>query len=146
MVKLRDIIAFTLLSAGSPLAGYADTEDDSTTSIAPTIDTLKICEAYLPGIGDGIYLDLPDNEFMGLDSLYRNYLLKSDSGRKIAYGLMSRHNVLYGVFINGADLEDPKRRYKKAAMLAMQVLQDSSFVIKITAKKETDFEDFLRDY
>lgn len=72
-----------------------------------------------------------------------NYILKSDSGKRIAYGLMSRQNVLYGVFIKNANLEDSKMRHKKAAMLAMQALQDSSFVIKITAKKETDFEDFF---
>ena len=69
-----------------------------------------------------------------------SYILKSDSGKRIAYGLMSRQNVLYGVFIKNANLEDSKMRHKKAAMLAMQ---DSSFVIKITAKKETDFEDFF---
>jgi len=56
MVKLRDIIAFTLLSAGSPLASYANGEDDSTVVITPVIDTLKICEAYFPGIGMGFIL------------------------------------------------------------------------------------------
>ena len=107
-------------------------------------DTLRISEVNFPYIGSGLYFDLPPNRISDADSSYRNYIMESEEG--LAYGLISRDNIIYGIFIRGAELDDFPPSPNRVARSIMEGFGDSLFVTKIVPRRETDFDKFLENY
>lgn len=106
-------------------------------------DTLKVCQANLPEIGDGIYFDLPDNQTVGLDSSDANYLYTTMS-RGSSYGLIGKNNKLYGVFLKKSVSDSNSVR--NLANAIDRELSGSVLVARYVTMKETDFDEFLSGY
>lgn len=107
-------------------------------------DTLKISEVNFPYIGSGLYFDLPPNRVSDEDSSYRNYVMRTKNG--LVYGLISTDNIIYGIFIRSAKLDDFFPSPKRVARSIMEGFGDSLFVTKVVPRRETDFDEFLENY
>lgn len=107
-------------------------------------DTLKISEVYSPYLGSGLYFDLPLVRISDDETYYRNYLIRSKNG--LVCGLISRDNIIYGIFVKDAKLGDFSPRPNRVARTIMERFGDSLFVTKVVPRRETDFDEFLENY
>ncbi len=138
LVAVITALSLSFANAGEPPVEEKTHENNSKQ------DTLKISEVNFPFMGGGLYFDLPPNRISDDDPSYRNYVIRTKNG--LAYGLISEENIIYGIFIRDAKLDDFYPSPKRVARSIMEGFGDSLFVTKIVPRRETDFDEFLENY